>query len=543
MLDSELSNKPRDLYVDKLIQRANGCEETIATYRHILAKRARQSDTFPNGPLCARRTTKLETSAKRYANDCFALQSFIYDNDPKHLTDVIVKRRITIKSEPNAPDTTTIGITTFQIELAELKAQVLELKAGVHELKQEQLKDKNTIKQLENEVSKLKMKSNTYHDKNAKNTDETENKRIQPKPSESLFENIRRKNEASANLKTISVSTGNNNEISRCVHENDETNKVPNATENSNQITDKTKAKQCNTTSANENNRVNDDDTRIERSDANTKPDNEQNDRNTVNDFNELNAINNETENDEANNEKHEYAEHHDRDIEDHEMARSFGNRNLYLYYNGEGHPRFGRHEPTVDNSDRANPPNASTSTTSPPRQIDVHYTNRITTRDKPRYNRNINHRRNLTRNLTPADHQEAHSFDQNRQYAASVGASYQTQTFASFEPERDEPIFESVVRRKTIRYYVGNIGSKSNRAGLVQFLNELGVEPVGVRIITTNRGCLAAKITVYASDRYTVEAATWPKKVYCRRWYGKQTWNARADGQYEDERTAYDVD
>ena len=97
-------------------------------------------------------------------------------------------------------------------------------------------------------------------------------------------------------------------------------------------------------------------------------------------------------------------------------------------------------------------------------------------------------------------------------------------------------------MRRETIRYYVGNIGSKSNRAGLVQFLNELGVEPVGVRIITTNRGCLVAKITVYASDRYIVEAATWPKKVYCRRWYGKQTWNARADGQYEDERTAYDV-
>ena len=39
--------------------------------------------------------------------------------------------------------------------------------------------------------------------------------------------------------------------------------------------------------------------------------------------------------------------------------------------------------------------------------------------------------------------------------------------------------------------------------------LKELGVEPVGVRIITTNRGCLAAKITVYASDRYIVEAAT----------------------------------
>ena len=96
LLEQDLCNKPRDLFVDKLIEKTNNCEDTIATYRHILAKRARQSEKFPSGPLCTRRTTKLETCAKRYANDCFALQEFIYDDDPKHLTDVIAKRR-TIK--------------------------------------------------------------------------------------------------------------------------------------------------------------------------------------------------------------------------------------------------------------------------------------------------------------------------------------------------------------------------------------------------------------------------------------------------------------
>ena len=107
-----------------------------------------------------------------------------------------------------------------------------------------------------------------------------------------------------------------------------------------------------------------------------------------------------------------------------------------------------------------------------------------------------------------------------------------------------DEPIFESVVRRRTIRYYIGNIGPKSNRAGLVQFLKDYGVEPVGVRIIQTSRGCLAAKITVYASDRYTIEAPDiWPKKVYCRRWYGKQNWVTRSNGYNEEEQSAYNVD
>ena len=68
-------------------------------------------------------------------------------------------------------------------------------------------------------------------------------------------------------------------------------------------------------------------------------------------------------------------------------------------------------------------------------------------------------------------------------------------------------------------------------------------MEPVGVRIIQTTRGCLAAKITVYASDKYTIEADIWPKKVYCRRWYGKQSWMAKSNSYNEEEQWAYDVD
>ena len=108
--------------------------------------------------------------------------------------------------------------------------------------------------------------------------------------------------------------------------------------------------------------------------------------------------------------------------------------------------------------------------------------------------------------------------------------------TFRQIESE--EPIFESVVRRKTVRYYIGNIGQKSNRAGLLGFLKEYGIEPVAARIIETHRGHLSAKITAYTSERYMLESGiTWPKTMYCRRWYGIQQWNAKADndGQYDD--------
>ena len=123
--------------------------------------------------------------------------------------------------------------------------------------------------------------------------------------------------------------------------------------------------------------------------DANKKTDSEQNNRSNINGIYKHDAINNETENDEAGNDKRDNTEYHERDIQDQEIAQSFGKRNLYLYYNADGHPRYGRHEPTVDNSDRANPPNSTFSTASPLKQIDVHYINRNSTRDKPNYNRN----------------------------------------------------------------------------------------------------------------------------------------------------------
>ena len=115
---------------------------------------------------------------------------------------------------------------------------------------------------------------------------------------------------------------------------------------------------------------------------------------------------------------------------------------------------------------------------------------------------------------------------------------TYDSETSHLSQTGCEEPVFESVVRRRTIRYYIGNIGLSSNRAGLLQFLKEHGVVPIGMRMIETHRGHLSAKITVNASDRYTVEYdIPWPKKMYCRRWLGKQQWSSRLDHtDYYDE-------
>ena len=195
ILDHELCNKPRELSVELLIEKANNCEETIAVYRNILANRARKSEKCPMGPLYARRTTKMESSAKRYANDCFALQTFIDNKDPKVLTEVIAKRRTLIKSEPSDTciSTPVAGTNSIRIELAELKAQILELKSTVHELKLEQAKDKQSIELLEKTVAELNAKTvitrNEKPETQPKSTIQSSNEKSK---SESLFENIKR---------------------------------------------------------------------------------------------------------------------------------------------------------------------------------------------------------------------------------------------------------------------------------------------------------------------------------------------------------------
>ena len=71
-------------------------------------------------------------------------------------------------------------------------------------------------------------------------------------------------------------------------------------------------------------------------------------------------------------------------------------------------------------------------------------------------------------------------------------------------------------MRRRTVRYYIDGKGTESDRAGLGQFLTDHGITPVGVRMIDTNRGRLAAKITAYKTDKHIVESDIWHRKMYC---------------------------
>ena len=106
------------------------------------------------------------------------------------------------------------------------------------------------------------------------------------------------------------------------------------------------------------------------------------------------------------------------------------GKDGLTFYYTDEGMPRFTRSKQFADSSERANPP--------PQSKINVHITNR---------------------------HSEQ-TYRREEKYKTGSSNPYRKQTTINSintlcnAYESEKPIFESVVRRKTIRYYIGGISS-----------------------------------------------------------------------------------
>ena len=339
-LDEILVNLPRDLYVEQLVEQTNNCEETIAMYRSILAKKARMSEKCPNGPLYTRRTTKLETSSKRYANDCYALQSFIDNDDPKVLSEIIVKKRTIIKSEPAEQNTPVIGLSSLKIEIAELKSEILELKSTVYAFKSEQTKDKAKITALEKCVSELTEKIHTTNKQHPNQVELTKTVLNSNAKLPSLFENIRREKQIEENSKINSSAKCNVPVTTKSQNKPDGA-QQPNKTDNKDETTElktivcpdkkdqnfnpKNDNKKC-SQSENDRDKSATNDFRSPASNASKSQFNgnyveavKSNMKHNNNNATESNATINQTD------------------------QKRVGNRDLYLYFTEEGLPRFGR--------------------------------------------------------------------------------------------------------------------------------------------------------------------------------------------------------
>jgi hypothetical protein len=100
-----------------------------------------------------------------------------------------------------------------------------------------------------------------------------------------------------------------------------------------------------------------------------------------------------------------------------------------------------------------------------------------------------------------------------------------------------DESMFEGVGRKgRTRRYYVGGIKSNSTRQGICNYLEHKNIHPTAVRVMSSGRGCLAAKLTVPSFEGVSLEDKQfWPSGVYCRRWYGETAWRGSHTQEKDD--------
>ncbi len=86
-------------------------------YRSILAKRAREVESYPDCTLITRTTTKHASCATRYANDCYSLQLFINNRDTREVTDVFTKKYVKTEQPIVTEDTQMFGLTSITIQL------------------------------------------------------------------------------------------------------------------------------------------------------------------------------------------------------------------------------------------------------------------------------------------------------------------------------------------------------------------------------------------------------------------------------------------
>ena len=449
--------------------------------------------------------------------------------------------------------------SAMKIEIADLKSHVLELKGTIRTITSEQKKDKTSISALEKCVHELSVDLNKKKQMLEKQIELTKTVRNNIPQTPSLFENIKRQNQngdrqqpKTQTLNIIPASTTEPKDTTD--REKDRDRQVQNEI-------------QINDTVINQ---IKDNQHPI----VNTKDTNDSTAKSDTNKSVSENGVQREIESPSSKFEgnysaavtfKSNTEQTHDENTSSKDPTndiKRFGTkRDLYMYFNEDGQPRFGRvstqhvsethsrdttsehgNENSYEQTDQNIEDDSENDYSSPPKQIPVRYTNRyqlshLTNRNESKSKPQRYQNRTTNFPTKPSQHNEnAHQTTDTNTYTKEKYTFNETASFG--QKESEEPIFEGIVRRKTIRYYIGNIGQKSNRAGMIKFLKVYDVEPVGVRIIETFRGLLSAKITVYASDRYKMESGiTWPKKMYCRRWYGMQQWNAKSeyDKNYND--------
>ncbi|MES9879587.1 MAG: hypothetical protein ABW185_01750 [Sedimenticola sp.] len=481
-IDQRLQHLPKDIYIEKLRLECKDCEDTISMYRSILAKRARSKDNCPPGCLITRKTTKSASSSSRYATDCYNIQKFIDNGDPKDVVDIFTKKRTVIKTEEKEPEC--VGFETICIDVSELRGQLNIAKQEISVLKAQRENDARDIKRLEKAINDMKSAiskpqppPDVMHPANQGPTvqrpvNAANNNSDQPPPT-----TIHHSEQQPIAKRTCMDVTTNVN-----------VGKTPNRTNNTLHVEDNTIAHSDGTIL------IQSDDIK-----SNTPY---------------LDAV-------KQNNSKYADIEHTQK------KHTPKHNENTPITITDKQQHKQPNNQHANNNEDAQ-----LTTSNASAQQKTLFYTDPQT---KKRYR---------TQNNIPVIVSSRQNNDSQKDLK-HVSAADTNNDNAQAQASDEDPVFECVSAKRTRRYYVGGIARTSNRAGFLTFLKQKNINPAGLRLIETNRGSLAAKLTVNLSDGYRLEDKSfWPGKFYCRRWYGNNTWNSKfTNNDTEESKNYYDYD
>ncbi|CAC5396962.1 unnamed protein product [Mytilus coruscus] len=103
-----------------------------------------------------------------------------------------------------------------------------------------------------------------------------------------------------------------------------------------------------------------------------------------------------------------------------------------------------------------------------------------------------------------------------------------------------DDNFFTGVTRKRSTRYYLSGIDSKSTRSGIMSYLESRNVQVTYLRLFQSRNSSryMSAKLNVAENCANIVESENfWPINVYCRRWLSNQEWYQRVSESTSDQK------
>ena len=168
IIDRDLANLPRDLYISKLLKLTNQCDNELNAYRNILFQRATQLDGCPKGRLIVRRGSKRNPAYHLLASDCFILNMFLLGDQSTEIESIFSKAKnlnfSNVKPEStHSPcrESSPIHPIDYQMEMSRILSNVIEINNKYNEITNDIMKDREEICHLKQEIVQLQTDNET----------------------------------------------------------------------------------------------------------------------------------------------------------------------------------------------------------------------------------------------------------------------------------------------------------------------------------------------------------------------------------------------